>query len=141
MNTYDAAALRSELTHDEGRRNRIYKDTVGKTSGGVGRNLDDVGLMDDEIDLMLTNDIARAERFLDANLPWWRELDDVRQRVLMNMAFNMAGRLLGFHMMLAATKAGDYETAANEMANSLWAKQVGDRADRLEHMMRTGGTA
>jgi GH24 family phage-related lysozyme (muramidase) len=139
MSTYDGTALRAELTRDEGRRNRIYKDTVGKTSGGVGRNLDDVGLMDDEIDLMLTNDIGRAERFLDANLPWWRQLDDVRQRVLMNMAFNMAGRLLGFHMMLAAAKAGDYETAANEMANSIWAKQVGDRAERLEQMMRTGG--
>ncbi|CAB3643935.1 glycoside hydrolase family protein [Trinickia soli] len=139
MSTYDQSALRAELTRDEGRRNRIYRDTVGKTSGGVGRNLDDVGLMDDEIDLMLTNDIARAERFLDGNLPWWRQLDDVRQRVLLNMAFNMGGRLLGFHMMLTAAKAGDYETAANEMANSNWAKQVGDRADRLEKMMRTGG--
>jgi GH24 family phage-related lysozyme (muramidase) len=139
MSTYDDAALRAELTRDEGRRNRIYKDTVGKTSGGVGRNLDDVGLMDDEIDLMLDNDIARTEKFLDANLSWWRQLDDVRQRVLMNMAFNMGGRLMGFHMMLTAANTGDFETAANEMANSLWAKQVGERADRLTKMMRTGG--
>ncbi|AOJ09671.1 glycoside hydrolase family protein [Burkholderia mayonis] len=138
MGNYDAAALKAELTRDEGRKPRIYTDTVGKVSGGIGRNLTDKGFRDSEIDLMYENDRAEAEAWLDRNLPWWRSLDPVRQRVLMNMAFNMQGRLLGFRNFLAAAQRGDWNRAAVEMLDSLWARQVGGRATRLADMMRAG---
>ena len=134
-----SAILRKELSRDEDRRAKPYIDTVGKTTIGVGRNLDDVGLRADEIDLMLTNDIAAAVADLDRSLPWWRGLSDARRRVMANMAFNLGiGRLLGFKNMLAATSAGRYGEAAAEMLNSKWAKQVGDRAIRLATMMKAG---
>ncbi|EED98588.1 glycoside hydrolase family protein [Burkholderia multivorans] len=138
MAGYDAAKLKAELTLDEGRRSRIYIDTVGKVSGGIGRNLTDKGFRDNEIDLMYQNDIAETEAWLDRNLPWWRSLDPVRQRVMMNMAFNMQGKLLTFVNTLAAIKRGDYAAAADGMLNSLWARQVGARATRLANMMRSG---
>ncbi|MBH9661991.1 glycoside hydrolase family protein [Burkholderia multivorans] len=138
MGNYDAAALKAELTRDEGRRSRIYVDTVGKVSGGIGRNLTDKGFRDNEIDLMYQNDIAETEAWLDRNLPWWRSLDPVRQRVMMNMAFNMQGKLLTFVNTLAAIKRGDYAAAADGMLASKWASQVGDRAKRLADMMRSG---
>ncbi|VVE85053.1 lysozyme family protein [Pandoraea sputorum] len=138
MGNYDASLLKAELTRDEGRRPRIYVDTVGKVSGGVGRNLTDKGFRDDEIDLMYRNDVAETESWLDRNLPWWRSLDPVRQRVMMNMAFNMQGKLLGFRNFLAAAQRGDWEKAAAEMLDSLWARQVGDRAKRLASMMESG---
>jgi lysozyme len=40
--------------------------------------------------------------------------------------------------MLAALEQGDYETAAKEMLDSKWARQVGDRANRLAKMMEDG---
>ncbi|AQG98597.1 lysozyme [Burkholderia sp. KK1] len=139
MNAYDLATLKAELTRDEGRRARIYTDTVGKTSGGVGRNLSDVAFSDDEIDLMLTNDIERAELSLDAKLPWWRNLDPIRQRVMLNMCFNMGiNGLLTFVNTLAFVKSGNWNAAANGMLASKWATQVGARAQRLAQMMRTG---
>ncbi|MBR8312374.1 glycoside hydrolase family protein [Burkholderia dolosa] len=138
MAGYDRSLLKAELTLDEGRRSRIYVDTVGKVSGGIGRNLTDKGFRDNEIDLMYQNDIAETEAWLDRNLPWWRSLDPVRQRVMMNMAFNMQGKLLTFVNTLAAIKRGDYAAAADGMLNSLWAKQVGARATRLASMMRSG---
>nr|WP_175800921.1 glycoside hydrolase family protein [Burkholderia anthina] len=138
MGNYDAAKLKAELSLDEGRKNRIYVDTVGKVSGGIGRNLTDKGFRDNEIDLMYQNDVAETEAWLDRNLPWWRSLDPVRQRVLMNMAFNMQGRLLGFRNFLAAAQRHDWSTASAEMLDSLWARQVGDRAKRLASMMRSG---
>ncbi|MEK7891230.1 glycoside hydrolase family protein [Burkholderia contaminans] len=138
MGNYDALKLKAELTRDEDRRYRIYTDTVGKVSGGIGRNLTDKGFRDSEIDLMYQNDIADTEAWLDRNLPWWRTLDPVRQRVLMNMAFNMQGRLLGFRNFLAAAQRADWNVAAAEMLDSLWARQVGDRAKRLASMMRSG---
>ncbi|KOE25735.1 glycoside hydrolase family protein [Burkholderia multivorans] len=138
MAGYDATKLKAELTLDEGRRSRIYVDTVGKVSGGIGRNLTDKGFRDNEIDLMYQNDIAETEAWLDRNLPWWRSLDPVRQRVMMNMAFNMQGKLLTFVNTLAAVKRGDYASAADGMLASKWASQVGDRAKRLADMMRSG---
>ncbi|KVM05480.1 lysozyme [Burkholderia ubonensis] len=138
MGSYDAAILKAELTRDEDRRKRIYTDTVGKVSGGIGRNLTDKGFRDNEIDLMYQNDIAETEAWLDRSLPWWRSLDPVRQRVMMNMAFNMQAKLLGFRNFLAAAQRRDWNTAAAEMLDSLWARQVGARATRLAAMMRSG---
>jgi lysozyme len=141
--TYDKTLLEQELSVDEGIRAKPYKDTVGKTTIGIGRNLDDVGVSADEIGLMLQNDLVRTEAALDKNLPWWRQMDPVRQRVIMNLAFNMGAQLpgsglLSFTNTLAAMAKGNYSQAADGMASSKWATQVGARATRLIAMMRTG---
>lgn len=142
--------LAAELTRDEGLRLKSYRDSVGKLSIGVGRNLDDKGISKEEAEVMLRNDIAEHTELLDKYLPWWRSLDEVRQRVVANMGFNLGvgpsaehpqGKLLTFKNTLAAMERGDYEAAANGMSSSAWAKQVGLRATRLVAMMRTGKAA
>ncbi|KVE31070.1 MULTISPECIES: glycoside hydrolase family protein [Burkholderia] len=138
MGTFDRRQLIAELSRDEGRRLKPYVDTVGKTTIGVGRNLTDVGISDPECDAMLSSDIDRTVAWLDRNLSWWRQLDGVRQRVVINMAFNMGGALLTFTNTLAAMKRGDYAAAADGMLASKWAQQVGARATRLAAMMRSG---
>lgn len=131
--------LAAQLEVDEGRKTKPYKDTVGKLTIGVGRNLDDRGLSDDEITYILMNDIRIVEAELDKHLPWWREMNDVRQNVLANMCFNMGiNKLKGFVNTLRMMQAKRYDAAAGGMMNSLWARQVGDRAVRLSTMMRTG---
>jgi lysozyme len=131
--------LMQQLEQDEGRRRLAYRDTVGKLTVGIGRNITDRAFSDDEIDLMLKNDIAMVERQLDRVIPWWRKLDDVRQNVIANMAFNMGvPRLLGFSMTLDLVNSGRFDAAAQEMMRSKWAEQVGDRAKRLSDMMRKG---
>ncbi|ARP89835.1 lysozyme [Bordetella genomosp. 9] len=141
MASYDLATLQAELMRDEGERLKPYRDTVGKLTIGIGRNLDDVGISHDEALMLLANDIVRAERWLDRNLPWWGSLDGVRQRVMVNMAFNLGGRLLTFKNTLAAVQRRDWKAAHDGMLDSLWARQVGQRANRLAHMMLTGETA
>jgi lysozyme len=86
----------------------------------------------------LANDIRDVEVQLDKHLPWWREMNDVRQNVLANMCFMGIGKLLGFKNTLAFMQAKRYDAAAVGMLDSLWAKQVGQRAVRLATMMRTG---
>ncbi len=135
------AHLVKALILDEGARNFPYKDTVGKLTIGVGRNLDDRGLSDQEIGVLLENDIAIVVDELDRHLPWWREMNDVRQRVLANMCFNLGWpKLRGFVNTLAAMQRGDYQVAADGMRASLWARQVGHRAKRLAWEMETGTT-
>jgi lysozyme len=87
----------------------------------------------------LAADLADACAALDHRLPWWRGMNLARQRVLCEMAFNVGvGRLLGFHRMLADLEAGKYSAGADEMLASAWARQVGERAQRLAAAMRAG---
>jgi lysozyme len=131
--------LEQELTRDEGKRKFAYKCTAGKTTIGIGRNLDDVGLTDEEIRLLFKHDIQRVCVDLDRALPWWRDMSDARQRVIVNMAFNLGiNGLLKFKNTLAAMEAGECKRAAAGMLDSLWARQVGDRAKRLAKMMEAG---
>jgi lysozyme len=131
--------LIDQLSIDEGRKNRLYTCTAGKLTIGVGRNLTDRALFEDEIDLMLKNDIALVERQLDESLSWWRQMTDARQNVLVNMGFNLGvPGLLGFKNTLAFMKSGRYDEAAAGMMSSKWAKQVGRRAERLAAIVRSG---
>lgn len=129
-------ALRLELVRDEGVRLFPYMDTAGKITIGIGRNLSDVGVSSAEVQAMWLADVDRATAGLDRALPWWRSLSEERQRVLMNMAFNLGiRRLLGFKKMLAAAKDGQFQPAASEMLDSAWSRQVGNRATRLAKVM------
>lgn len=135
--------LKKQLIVDEGKINRLYKDTVGKTTGGVGHNFDDNILSEAVIDLLLTEDINTVVSQLDAALPWWRCMSQNRQLVLANMCFNMGignsqKGLLSFRNTLIKMQKGDYSGAAEGMRNSTWASQVGDRAKRLIETMRNG---
>ncbi len=147
--TYDRELLAAELRRDEGVRPLLYDDATGKPifkgsvvvgnpTVGVGRNMLRP-LSDAAIDFLLAEDMRDTEADLDLRWPWWRYLDPVRQLVMCNMCLNMGGpRLAGFVRFLAAVRAGSYEVAAHEMASSLWARQVGERAVRLEGMMIRG---
>lgn len=135
----DRDAMVRQLRLHEGERLKPYRDTVGKLTIGVGRNLDDRGITREESAMLLANDIAAEERELLNALPWVATLDEVRQRVLLDMSFNMGlVGLLGFKRTLATIQAGEYQAAAMMMLDSRWAKQVGRRAERLSRMMATG---
>jgi lysozyme len=139
------------LMRDEAVRKKPYLDccskpwrectcaTKGKLTIGVGQNLDDLGLNDDEIMFLLDNRIDESVADCVQVFPWFASLDLVRQGVIVQMRFNLGlAKLLGFHNTLAAIGRGDYKAAADGMEASLWAKQVGDRAKRLARAMRTG---
>jgi len=139
----DINLLKLDLKRDEGVKPRIYTDTVGKISGGVGRNLSDVPFSNDEMELMLANDIKRSVADLDKFIPWWRNLNEVRQRVVINLCFNMGignskKGLLSFVNTLNFMMRGDYKAAAAGMRNSKWYGQVGLRGERLAKQMETG---
>lgn len=135
----DTALLKRQLELEEARRQFPYTDTTGHLSIGVGRNLTAVGLRSNEIDYLLNNDILEVTHHLDTYLPWWRGLDDCRQRALADLCFNMGiHTLLTFHKTLGLLLAREFEAAAAELARSTWFTQVGDRGPRIAAMVRTG---
>lgn len=131
--------LTEQLLLHEGIRLKPYKDTVGKLTIGVGRNLTDRGLTKDEALYLLANDIADATADCRRYLEFFDRLDDVRQRVLIDMCFNLGIHgLLAFKTTLGHVAAGRYDAAADAMLQSKWAEQVSRRAHRLAAWMRTG---
>jgi lysozyme len=129
-----------QLKTDEGLRLKPYHCTAGALTIGYGRNLDAVGITEAEADIMLRADIEIAERGAKALVGnVWEQLSPARQAVLINMTFNLGRtRLAAFKNFLAALRTADYDTAADEMLDSRWARQVGDRATRLSDAMRHG---
>lgn len=133
------AALHVQLLEHEGLRLKPYRDSRGVLTLGIGRNLRDVGISRAEAFALLDHDLDTTEAALTAALPWFTTLDPIRQRVLIDMAFNLGPEtLLSFSQTLSAVARGDYDHAADCMLDSLWATQVGLRAQRLSKMMRTG---
>lgn len=126
----------ARIAQDEGFRSRPYKDSQGVLTIGYGLNLDE-GITQDEAEWLLEQRVGRAIKDCYYRIPFMAKLDDSRQYVLINMAYNMGiSRLLGFSKMLLAIENGDYKEAAREMLDSLWAKQVPARAERLTAIMK-----
>jgi len=81
-----------------------------------------------------------------ANAPdCWAGLGEPRQAALADMSFNLGRvRFAGFHKLLAAVAAGDWDGASDEVLYngkpnpSKWKKQVKHRADRDAYILRTG---
>lgn len=93
----------------------------------------------------LATDIDRFERAVIVHFPEYQDLNEVRQRVVLDMAFNLGFRALSFKATIAAMKVRNLSKAVREMYKSKWARQVDDgeggkfgRADRLAQMMLTG---
>lgn len=146
----NAEIVKAALVKDEARRTRLYNDAdgkpyqsaVGKLTIGVGYNIEDNGLPNDIIDLLLDRKVRESINDLTASFPWFAALDEVRQHVLVNMRYQLGPeRFRSFKLMLAAMKRQDYQAAADSMKFSKWSAQVPARAGRLELEMRTGVAA
>jgi lysozyme len=143
-------ALTADLFSDENARLFVYDDATGKPVGpgdtlignptiGIGRALNTTGITMEEASFLLDNDESSKIQNVGSALPWIGQLSELRQRILVEMAFNMGvGGLLTFRQMLAALQAGNYDAAATKMLQSDWATQVPARARRLALRMSSG---
>ena len=137
-------AVYEQLKIDEGVEYVIYNDHLGYPTFGVGHLVLEsdpeygqpvgTGISEErvkecfeaDLDLAIGECHALYERGTFDNLP-----DEVQQ-ILVNMMFNMGRtRLSKFKKFNAAIEAGDWKTAAVEGRDSLWYKQVTNRAERL----------
>ena len=122
----------------EGYRQHPYRCPAGALSIGYGRNLDSVGIDRDEAEHLMARDVSRALQELRME-PYWLDLSEVRQAVLIDMVYNLGWpRFSKFRKFRDALARGDYRAAADEMVDSHWYRQVGNRSKRLVGMMDSG---
>jgi len=114
----------------EGIRLMPYVDSVGKTTIGIGRNLDDKGITKEEALYMLENDLAWVDRELHSIFEEFSYMPTNVKLVLTDMMFNLGkSRFLGFKNMIQAIKNKDYREAARQAKDSKWCEQVGIRCE------------
>ena len=129
-------SLKEQLIRHEGLRLTVYDCPAGYKTIGVGRNIEQKGITEDEALYLLGNDIEYFTEQLEENLIGFQELSEDKKAVLVNMAFNLGvNGLLKFKNMLAAITEERWEDASAEMLNSRWADQVGNRAIELAEAM------
>lgn len=132
-------AAKHTLIIHEGLKNFPYIDSIGKVTIGIGYNLTDRGLSDQWIHSQCEEDMDWAYRQLYIEFAWFSYLNEARQIALVNMAYNLGWkRFLTFKRMILALNQQDFDKAAEEMLDSKWAKQVGQRANDLANIMLTG---
>lgn len=139
----------SQLKRHEGFSLEAYTCPAGFLTIGWGHNVEarpvpGVEKVGDTVsrgsaESLLYQDVKAVARELDDKIPWWRKMEEPRQAVLLNMAFNMGmPKLLGFKRALGAMSIGDYPRAGTEMLDSAWARQVKGRAAELARQMVLG---
>ena len=126
------------LLQDEGLRRQCYDDATGKVilapvgqvTLGIGHNLEAHPLSNEVIDLILKEDLSRAETSAAAVLDpeIFATLSENRKLGLINLAFNMGEvKLRGFDRMISAIRLSDWPKVEKELRSSLWAKQIDPR--------------
>ena len=133
------------LLREEGFRRSAYTDSLGFLTIGIGKLIDAKkggGISMSEAFFLLRNEVGEKEAILRDALPWFSALDEVRQCVLVSMAFQLGTTgLFGFHTTLRAVAERQFDAAAESMLRSRWATQTPARALRMANAMRTGDPA
>lgn len=135
------------LIRDEGFRSKAYYCTEGYVTVGIGRKIGNKGdklptlivNLEDELKLLRKEIYTIENRLHSYNAALYSRLNEARRAVLISMVYQVGWvGVMKFKRMWAALNALDYDEAANQMLDSLWAKQTANRANRLAEQMRSG---
>jgi lysozyme len=140
----DLEKLKEELRRDEGLRLKVYLCPTGHRTIGYGHCIDrqpSVSMCSlEDAEKWLDGDIQSSIQIADVFL--WPEnlhiLTGDRQRALVNLAFNIGFNICKFKRLRQAIRDKNWTQAGEEILDSLYARQVGDRAVRLAKLWRNG---
>jgi lysozyme len=130
--------LKTHIRVSEGLRLRIYKCPSGFNTIGYGTNLDS-GITMHQAEALMCAEIDDLIEHIPSVVECWDNLDDNRKMALVDMAYNMGlSGLSKFVNTLGFICAGDYLAAANEIKQSKYYQQVGNRAKKIVKVIETG---
>lgn len=148
----DHDATEGRLRRDEGYKTIVYLDSRGFATGGIGHKIQKVDnlvvgdtISPDRIETWFDADYAAAVTAA-CNYPWFGQLNDARQQLIVCLEFNMGPHVFGeFHETQAHLAAGDYDAAADSLLDSAWATEVdphgntpASRGGTYARILRTG---
>jgi lysozyme len=135
------------IIRHEGIRYRPYKDSLGLWTVGVGHLIGNGRSLPpdmnrefshEEVMSMFNQDYEHHERAAQ-QIAGYGRLNTNGKAALVDLTFNMGPKWISkFPNTAKALAAGDTEGAASGLENSLWYRQVGNRAPEIVSMIRAG---
>lgn len=167
-NPIPGLTLEEMLRRDEGVRIKVYWDSLGYPTIGIGhlilnkktkntteiyaalskqlgRNVTDGRITNEEatklFEIDLSQTISDTQRHLIVG-PVYASLDDTRKMAIINMCFQMGvDGVADFTESLAYIMSKDWKNAHDAMLDSLWANQTPGRANRVAKIILNGNLA
>jgi GH24 family phage-related lysozyme (muramidase) len=145
----DYQKLKDEIAADEGYRTDIYLDHLGYPTVGIGHLIlktdaeygKPVGtkVTDARVRELFLSDIEGSVKDAKKLFANFETCSDDIQRILVNMMFNLGyTRFSKFKKFKTAIESRNWKQAAIEGTDSLWFKQVPNRARRLMERLNNG---
>lgn len=140
--------LVSALVPEEGYRGLLYDDKTGKDlykgcliqgnpTIGIGWNTAGKPISLERAKIIAGWLVLDTWNELTTTLPWVYDLPEDVQIAICDMAYNLGvPGLLKFTTFLSMIKTGNFAVASDDLKSTLWAKQVGARADKIESLIR-----
>jgi len=156
----DYESVYDMIRRHEGLRTRVYRDSRGNRTIGIGFNLENRGarreiesvganyeeilsgrarLNERQVEALFRRDVEEARQTARSFLGRrnYDRLDERAKDIITDMAFNLGpSRLNRFRRLRRALIRRDYLRAADEMEDSRWYGQVGNRSRELVRRMR-----
>ena len=121
----------------EGYEPMVYKCTEGHDTIGIGFKVADLKLSEEVCDLIMAEILDDLISRIERKISWFRYTEDEVKLVIVNMSYQMGlSGVLKFKRALAAMEIKNWGMAADEMLDSLWARQTPNRANELADIIR-----
>ena len=121
--------IKAMLVRHEGLVCHLYQCKADKTSIGVGRNLSDVGISEDEAMYLLNNDIKRTTEDLDKNYGAWITFPLEARMVCIDLVFNLGiTGFMKFKKTRQLMELGMWLEASEELLDSKYHIQLPSRS-------------
>ena len=130
-------SLLESIKKHEGFVEHVYDDSLGIPTIGYGFAIIDLVLDEDIAEDILIRKLERLKRNANSRFRWLEDMPVVVQEVILNMCYQLGVTGVSkFRRAISALQEGDWDEAANEMLDSLWARQTPNRAKELSNIVR-----
>ena len=129
--------LLESIKHHEGFVEHVYDDSLGIPTIGYGFAIKDLILDEDIAEDILIRKLERLQRNANSRFKWLEDMPVVIQEVILNMCYQLGVTGVSkFRKAISALQEGEWNEAADEMLDSLWARQTPNRATELSNIVR-----
>ena len=129
--------LIEKIKHHEGFVDHVYKCTEGFDTIGYGFAVKDLEMPEHIAEELLIIKLENLQNNANSRFKWLEDMPQQVQEVVINMCYQLGvNGVSKFRKAISAMQEGDWEEAANEMLDSLWARQTPNRAKELSDIVR-----
>tara|TARA_Y100000593_G_C4295312_1_gene330377 strand:+ start:474 stop:896 length:423 start_codon:yes stop_codon:yes gene_type:complete len=129
--------LLEKIKHHEGFVEHVYDDSLGIPTIGYGFAIKDLVLDEDIAEEILIRKLEKLKRNANSRFKWLEDMPQEVQEVVLNMCYQLGiTGVSKFRKAISAMQEGEWSEAADEMLDSLWARQTPNRAEELSNIVR-----